>query len=77
MIKTSENEWNLKQHIEQECIQGSYNRLYPIIIQASKNINKAETLQAKRDALDQLLQLEEHAIELARYALDYFTQSKS
>ena len=27
--------------------------------------------------IGQLLQLEEHAIELARFALDYFTQLKS
>ena len=77
MSKTNENEWNLNQHIEQECIQGSYNRLFPVINQARENIEKVGSVDAKRNAIDQLLQLEEHALELARFALDYFTQSKS
>lgn len=76
MNNTNTNEWNLKQHIEQEYIQGSYNRLFPVISQARENIDKAGSVDAKRDAIDQLLQLEEHVLELARFALDYFAQSK-
>lgn len=77
MNNTNKNEWNLNQHIEQECIQGSYNRLFPVINQARENIDKAGSVDAKRYAIDQLLQLEEHVLELARFALDYFAQSKS
>ena len=77
MSKIYENEWNLKNHIEQECIQNSYNRLFPVIDQARANIDKSESVNAKRYAIDQLLQLEEHALELARFALDYFAKSKS
>ena len=77
MSKTQKNEWNLNQHIEQECIQGSYDRLFPVINQARECIDKAGSVDAKRYAIDQLLQLEEHALELAKFALDYFTQSKS
>ena len=76
MNKTDKNKWDLNQHIEQECIQGSYNRLFPVINKARENIDKAGSVDAKRYAIDQFLQLEEHALELARFALEYFTQSK-
>ena len=60
---------HLQKHIEQECILGSFNRLRPIIESASKDA--AGKIQGKED-LRNYVELERLALELARYALDYY-----
>ena len=64
----SEPTTDIQKHIEQEYIVGNFNRLQPLLeksaITAKDNPNST--------ALDRYLELERLALELARYALDYY-----
>ena len=65
---TPEPTTDIRKHIEQECLFGSFKRLQPILekaaITAKDNPNSA--------AFSRYLELERLALELARYALDYY-----
>lgn len=68
------DESDIQKHIEQECIFGSFNRLYPIIEAASKKV--VEEMQGSK-VLPNYIELERLALELARYALDYYEITKN
>ena len=64
------NETDIRKHIEQECILGSFNRLRPIIEDVAKRASPDQ--QQNLRYVERYIELERLALELARYALDYY-----
>lgn len=67
--KTDNDDFDLKKHIEQECILGGFNRLCPIVEAASEKV--VDGVQGSA-VISNYLELERLALDLARYALDYY-----
>ena len=65
------NEIDIRKHIEQECILGSFNRLQPILTAAAKS---AKEHPAHEVSVNRYLELERLALELARFALDAYKE---
>ena len=68
---TSDDDFDLEKHIE-ECIQGSYNRLRPIIEKLAKSAEE----KPYSTALKHYINVEKLSIELAQFALDYLAIQK-
>ena len=62
------DESDIRKHIEQECIFGSFKRLQPIL-ESAREIVKDNPISA---SFGHYIELERLALELARYALDYY-----
>ena len=67
---TSNDDLDLEQHIEQECIQGSYQRFLPLIQELEEKLKTPDLSKAAKDTY-----LKQY-VELARFALDYLTVKK-
>ena len=69
---TTNGDFDLEKHIEQECIKGSYDRLLPVIQKiaeyALKNPNTGN--------VNGYVQLEKLSLELAQLALNYLAVQK-
>ena len=80
--KYETDNWTVEQHIEQECIKGSFDRLYPILADAHERAENAIndnniSLTVRTANIERYVELEKVALELARFALDYFTESRA
>lgn len=65
---TTNDDFDLKTHIEQELIKGSYDRLLPII----KRVAKLAESNPPKDIVESYVQLESLSLELAQFALEYY-----
>ena len=64
------DEFDIQKHIEQECILGSFKRLKPIIENIAQKSSPGEKNSSAYIA--KYIELERLALDLARYALDYY-----
>ena len=62
---------DIRKHIEQECILGSFNRLLPILTTAAEN---AKEHPKSGNFVQDYLKVERLALELARFALDAYKE---
>ena len=69
---TSNDDFDLEKHIEQECIKGSYDRLLPVI---QKIAGYAEQTPNTSN-INRYVQLENLSLELSRLALDFLAIQK-
>ena len=65
------DEIDIRKHIEQECILGSFNRLLPILTAAAEN---AKGYPTGGNPIQNYLEVECLALELARFALDAYKE---
>ena len=71
---TTKDESDLEKHIEQACIQESYDRLR-LIIEEVAELAK-ENLSSSSYYFDKYVELEKLSLELARFTLDYLAVQK-
>ena len=63
------DEIDIRKHIEQKCILGSFNRLQPILTATAES---AKRHPEHETTIQRYLELERLALDLARYALDAY-----
>ena len=63
---------DIRKHIEQESILGAFNRLFSVVNEAYQKVESAKGTPAYKERVERYVELEKLALELSRFALDYF-----